>query len=184
MNAERMENWQQWLVDFPAPYFEDDKVIVYATQPDLGIALLDREGVNAVDVRVGSQIRLRGYRLSSDNLTAGEPLTVTLLWQSDSRLDKDLNVFVHLLDTDGRLVAQRDGVPVQGERPTWSWWDREVIQDEYVLATDFQLPSGIYTVAVGMYELPSGDRLEVVDPAGERLPDDRIVLEKIKVGGP
>jgi hypothetical protein len=184
MNAERMENWQQWLVNYPAPYFEDDKVIVYATQPDLGIALLARKDVDALDMRVGSQIHLRGYRLSSDSLTAGELLTVTLLWQSDSRLEKDLNVFVHLMDTDGRLVAQRDGIPVQGERPTWSWWEGEVIQDEYVLATDFHLPSGIYTVSVGMYELPAGDRLEVFDPAGERLPDDRVVLEKIKVGGP
>jgi hypothetical protein len=184
LDDERMENWQRWLINFPSPYYEDDMVIVYRTAPDLETDLLAQQDVDRLDMQLGDHIHLRGYRLNSDGLKAGDTLMVTLFWQSDSRLNDDYHVFVHLLDAERQLVAQRDGVPVQGERPTWSWWDEEVIQDEYVLTTERNLPPGIYTLSVGMYDLRTKARLRAVGPAGERLADDRVVLEAIKVDGP
>jgi hypothetical protein len=91
---------------------------------------------------------------------------------------------VHLLDAEGQLAAQRDSVPVHAERPTWSWWENEVIQDEYALAIDPALPSGTYTLSVGIYELPSGARLPAMKATGERMPEDRIVLGEIRVEAP
>ena len=106
---------------------------------------------------------------------------MTLFWQSDSRLSEDYHTFVHLLDAEGRLVAQHDGVPVYGERPTWSWWDAEVIQDEHVLVTDSDLPTGTYTLFTGMYDFPTGIRLPAVGPTGERLPEDSVLLQDVRV---
>ncbi len=137
-----------------------------------------------LDVQMGDHIRLLGYRLSSSRLSAGDALTVTLFWQSDGRLTADYHVFVHLLSAEGLLVAQHDGVPVQGERPTWSWRDTEVIQDEYVLVTDMGLPASSYALSAGMYDLPTGVRLPAVSPTGERLPDDCILLQDIQVTSP
>lgn len=184
LDRERMVNWKRWLVNFPTPYYEDEAVLVYRTTPELGADRLAAEDAYTSDARLGDHIRLPGYRLSSEGLTAGETLTVTLFWQSESRLNKDYHVFVHLLDAEGQLAAQRDSVPVHAERPTWSWWENEVIQDEYALAIDPALPSRTYTLSVGMYELPSGARLPAMKATGERMPEDRIVLGEIRVEAP
>ncbi len=183
-DSARMENWQKWLVSFPPPFYEDEMVIVYRTAPALKTELLREESVRRLDAQLGDQIHLRGYRSSSSELAAGDTLTVTLFWQLDGRLtaNEDYHVFVHLLN-EGQLAAQCDGVPVQGERPTWSWWDGEVIQDEYVLVTDSELLAGAYTLSVGMYELSTGVRLPAVGPAGEHLPNDSIPLLEIQVTG-
>jgi len=134
-----------------------------------------------LDVQLGDHIRLLGYRLSESELSTGDTLTVTLFWQSDGRLALDDHVFVHLLSTDGLLVAQHDSVPGQGERPTWSWRDMEVLQDEHALITDLSLPSGTYVLSVGMYDSLTEVRLPAVSPTGERLAEDRIPLGNIQV---
>jgi hypothetical protein len=132
-------------------------------------------------VQLGDHIRLLGYRLSESGLSAGDTLTVTLFWQSDGRLAEDDHVFVHLLDTEGLLVAQHDGVPVRGERPTWSWRDTEVLQDEHVLITDVSLPGGTYALSVGMYDFMTGVRLPAVRPTSERVSEDRVLLGNVRV---
>jgi hypothetical protein len=181
LSSERMENWQRWLVGFPSPFYEDESVVVYRTVPSPKTSVLQDEGIHRLDAQLGDHIYLRGYQLSARNVSAGDTLTVTLFWQSDSRLAEDYHVFVHLLDVEGRLLAQQDGVPVHGERPTWSWWDGEVIRDEYVLVLDRNLPTGGYTPSIGMYDLVTGVRLPAVSPAGERLPEDSIPLQDIEV---
>jgi hypothetical protein len=176
LNSERMENWKRWLANFPPPFYEDESVIVYRTMPSPKTELLQSESMRRLDVQLGAHIYLRGYQLSASDLSAGNTLTVTLFWQSDSRLAEDYHVFVHLLNTEEQLVAQHDGVPVYGERPTWSWWDGEVIRDEYVLNIDPDLPAGAHTLSVGLYDSMTKVRLPMIMPAGDRLPDDRIVL--------
>ncbi|MEE8391308.1 MAG: hypothetical protein V3S14_11015, partial [Anaerolineae bacterium] len=183
-DSDRMENWQRWLVNFPPPFYEDEMSIVYRTVPPLRTEILQEGNVHRLDAQLGDHISLRGYRLSSSSLSAGEPLTVTLFWQSADRLIEDYHVFVHLVDAKGQLVDQHDGVPVHGERPTWSWWNAEVIQDDHVLATDPNLHPGTYTLSVGMYDLPTGSRLSAVSSTGERLPEDSVVLQDIQVTVP
>jgi hypothetical protein len=135
-------------------------------------------------VQLGDHIDLLGYALSSSQVTAGDTLTVTLFWQSDGRIVEDYHVFVHLLSADGNMVAQQDGVPVRGARPTWSWWDAEVLQDEHVLAINTDLPTDTLTISVGMYDYQTETRLPAITPDGERLPEDRVVLQEIQVMSP
>jgi hypothetical protein len=137
-----------------------------------------------LDVELGDHIRSLGYRLSSSAISAGDTLTVTLFWQSDGRLIEDYHIFVHLVDVDGQMVAQHDGVPVQGERPTWDWRDEEVLQDEHTLVTDADLPAATYTLSIGMYDYLTQARLQAVGPDGERLPEDRVVLQEVRVTPP
>jgi len=184
LNSERMENWQRWLASFPPPFYEDESVIVYRTMPSPKTELLQDESIRRLDAQLGDHIHLRGYQLSASDLSAGNMLTVTLFWQPDSRLAEDYHVFVHLLNAEKQLAAQQDGVPVYGERPTWSWWDGEVIRDEYVLNIDRRLPAGAHTLSVGMYDSMTEVRLPAVMPAGERLPEDRILLHKVQVAAP
>jgi hypothetical protein len=135
----------------------------------------------AMDVDIGAQVRLLGYTLSSSEPLEEEPLTVTLFWQSDGRLVEDYHVFVHLLDQHGEMVAQHDGVPMQGQRPTWDWRYREVIEDQHVISLGETEPRQVYGLYVGMYDYKTKERLPVSGPDGEALSDDRIALERVRV---
>lgn len=134
-----------------------------------------------LNVSLGDSIRLLGYSLSSSELTSGDRLTVRLFWQSTRELSADYHVFVHLQGEGDTLVAQHDSAPLDGERPTWGWQEAEVLRDEHRLPTDDSLPDGEYVLSVGMYDYPSGVRLPVVNPDGERLPNDRIVLQEVEI---
>ncbi len=173
--------WEEWLADFPAPYYEDQWIVAYRTIPSRKTELLDDKSFQRLAVRLGHQVHLQSYRLSAGELAAWETLTLTLLWQSDARLAEDYHVFVHLLDAQGNLVAQSDGVPVQGARPTWSWWEGEVIQDAYTLSIPADLAAGTYTISVGMYDWQTGVRLPAFDATGNRLPNDSVPLGQVRV---
>jgi hypothetical protein len=137
-----------------------------------------------LEVSLGDHIELLGYTLSSDTLSAGDALTATLFWQSDGRLTEEYHVFVHLQSADGAMAAQHDGVPVGGKRPTWSWQEGEVFQDVHTLPLLVDLAAGAYTLSVGMYGYPDGARLPALGPDAERLSEDRIVLQEIRVAVP
>jgi hypothetical protein len=185
LDAQAMALWQRWLVHFPTPFYEDDMVIVYRTRPTPDLqAGLSGQDVHRLEVRLGERVRLLGYRTSSSAVSAGDALTVTLFWQADDRLAKDYHVFVHLLNAEGELVAQHDGVPVNGERPTWSWWGGEVIRDAHELVIGADLPGGAYTLSAGVYDFATGERLPAFGPSGERRPDDRVLLERVRVTSP
>lgn len=133
-----------------------------------------------LDVQLGNHITLLGYKLSSNQISTDDQFSVTLSWQSDGTMRADYHVFVHLLDSKGQLVAQHDGVPRHGERPTWNWLDTEVIVDKHMLASDVDLPPGTYTLTVGMYDYGTKERLPAIGPDGERWANDRIVLNQIR----
>lgn len=80
-------------------------------------------------------------------------------------------VFVHLLDEKDRIQAQQDGPP---PLPTTGWAVGEVVVDgrEVTVST-----AGRYTLAVGLYDVLSGERLPVLGEAQ----DDRIILEEVIV---
>jgi len=103
------------------------------------------------------QIELLGYD------TARQPgkLAVTLHWRALQPPAQDYAVFVHLLDAEGRIVAQHDGQPQNGAYPTSVWDTGEVIADEHVLDLPADLPAGSYRLRVGWYLPDSGDRLPV-----------------------
>jgi hypothetical protein len=104
--------------------------------------------------------RLNGYALTPES-TPGGVMLVTLLWESLRPVDANYQVFVHLLDAQGNKVAQRDGQPVQWLRPTSTWLPGEEIADRYGLLLPETFPTGSYTIAVGLYDPVTGQRLPV-----------------------
>jgi hypothetical protein len=104
--------------------------------------------------------RLAGYGLTRSAQPGGEIL-LALRWESLQAVDYDYHVFVHLLNRQGERVAQRDGQPVQWLRPTSSWQPGEEIVDRYGIPLPPDLPVGQYTIAIGLYDPVSGQRLPV-----------------------
>ncbi len=130
----------------------------------------DARPEHPLDLTLGSQIALIGY-----DLTAGDPLHLTLYWRCLAAPTDDYTVFVHLLDAQGNIAVQADSQPRGGVYPTAIWTPGEVIPDEFVLPTA-GLAAGDYRLAVGLYHLASSQRLPMTDANGERLPDDRLLL--------
>ena len=97
----------------------------------------------------GGSIRLAGAYLTVNGqrvdlgevvtLPAGAALSVTLIWDALAAVPADYTVFVHLLGADGQLVAQHDGTPLFGTRPTSTWQPGERLLDRH----DFVLPEGV-----------------------------------------
>ncbi len=134
-----------------------------------------------VNYRLGEHIQLERVRLSAEQLSPDETLTVVLYWRSDGEVEKSYKVFCHIMSEEGELASQRDGVPLAGVRPTSSWRADEVMEDNYEIVLDADLSPGKYELSVGMYDVENMERLPAHDSTGSRLPDDRIVLGWVTV---
>ncbi len=108
------------------------------------------------DAIFGEQARLAGYALEW-----GDELRVTLAWQAVAEMTGSYRVFAHLVDSEGRVVAQSDGEPVAWTRPTTGWAVGEVVTETRFLPIS---APGAYTLRVGLY-LPDGPRLTLPDGA-------------------
>ncbi len=134
-----------------------------------------------VHYQLGEHIQLERVRLSAEQLSPGEMLTVVLYWRSDGEVEKSYQVFCHITAEEGELTSQQDGVPLAGVRPTSSWRADEVMEDNYEIVLGADLSPGRYELSVGMYDVESMERLPAHDATGSRLSDDRILLGWVTV---
>jgi hypothetical protein len=120
-----------------------------------------------LDHLFGPAIRLIGFDAEPDlgggaTLRAGDSMTVNLLWQAESEPGKPYTVFVQLLDSGGKLVAQHDGPPAGGRSPTSGWLSGDRVADEHRVELPKDLPAGAYRLIVGLYDA-NGQRLTLPD---------------------
>jgi hypothetical protein len=122
-----------------------------------------------LDVDFAGPISLWGYALSPEPVRPGDSLGLDLYWRAHGVTAADYTVFVHLLDGSGSQVANADGPPVGGDYPT-SWWRAgDVVDDRHLLDVPADLIPGDYTIAVGLYEPGSGQRLQLAE-GGDTIP--------------
>lgn len=133
------------------------------------------------EVRLGDHIRFLGYNLPRRQLSRGQPLEVTLYWQATAPVDTSYTVFIHLVGPDGQIWGQFDSIPQGGARPTDIWLPGETIVDHYEIPLKPGAPAGDYILAVGLYELQTMQRLPAVDAEGRWLPENRILIEGLKL---
>jgi hypothetical protein len=106
---------------------------------------------------------------------AGEQLSLTLHWQAITTLDTSWKVFVHLVNDEGEIVAQKDQIPGAGQFPTTGWLPDEYLADSYNILIPADTPPGheAYRLKVGLYNADT--RLPVMEK-GEII-NDHIFLE-------
>jgi 4-amino-4-deoxy-L-arabinose transferase-like glycosyltransferase len=152
-----------------------------------GETLTGAEGNEApeqpLDVSLGEQIKLLGHSLTESVIEPGGMVRLTLFWRADSQLAEQYTVFAHLLDGEGRLIAQQDNDPVGGSRPTTTWKANEMIRDRLGILIPSGAASGEYQLVVGVYQPGTGQRLPVFDQDGE-LVGDSVPLTVIRVREP
>lgn len=93
---------------------------------------------------------------------------VRLVWYAEYATVQPLMVFVHLMQ-DGQRIAQGDGPPANGYYPSEVWRPGDVIVDEHW--TDKATLKGGEQVIVGVYNPITGQRLNVLDAAGNPIAD-------------
>ncbi|NLX11561.1 MAG: hypothetical protein GXY36_18095 [Chloroflexi bacterium] len=113
--------------------------------------------------------QLRGVILPEGAETwSGGSLAVALDWAARGSAEQDLSLFLHLVAPDGRVLAQADGYPRAGERPTSSWRADETILDVRRVLLPPDLPAGDYTLRLGWYDWRTDERLPL-DAGGDAL---------------
>jgi len=135
-----------------------------------------------VDARLGEHIILEGYALRPAAPAPGDILQVTLFWRTDAPLNERYKVFVHVAaDPAQPPVAQQDGEPGGGLRPTTDWPPGETLPDNHGVLLPSDLPPGDYAVRIGLYNAFTALRLPVTvdgQPAGDSLPIGTITVVK------
>jgi hypothetical protein len=157
---------QNW-VDKIEAYVHEQPVIVtnyyeqeygqlpYRCEP-LGQAFLVRAKPNfdlppnltSLNVVLGEQVKLVGYRLESNETEPSRPLALTLAWSPTITPTADLSLFAQLIGADGRLwSAARDP-----HHPAGSLIAGEIVVERlaihpllHALPGDYGLTAGVYT---------------------------------------
>jgi len=119
----------------------------------------------SLNARLGDVATLVGASLAppASSIAPGSPLTVTLVWRAEVETTTSYSVFVHLLDPDGKLIAQSDGIPDTWSRPTTGWVSGEYITDEHLLVLPPDAAPGTYELTTGMYVSSGVERLTTPD---------------------
>jgi hypothetical protein len=99
-------------------------------------------------------------------------LDVRLNWRAAS--GGDWHVFVHVLNPDGALAAQHDSPPMMGLMPLWRFQKGDQVEDVHPIDLMGLPRDRQYTIAVGLYDPSSGERLNPTSTINQ-IPEDRAV---------
>lgn len=117
---------------------------------------LPRPFATPVGATFGGALHLRGVTVER---VPGQ-LLITPSWDVRARPTGDFALFLHLLDEQGRRVAQVDVAPGGGEDPSTNAWEPgRQIAVPIGLGLPPGLPAGMYQLVLGLYDPHNGARL-------------------------
>jgi hypothetical protein len=128
-----------------------------------------------ITAHVGKQLDLG----STEVINSRNIISTTLNWRINQSVNQDLSVFVHVYGPHGNLITQSDGYPLLGMAPFGNYEPGQTLQDRHTLEWPSDAPAGTYRIGVGVYDRGSGQRLEVRDAQGNRLPDDTVTIAEM-----
>ncbi len=147
---------------------------VYIAPPYARPPVIPAEDIPAeayrLDINFGDETRLLACQLDKGVVRRGDPLSVTLYWQPLAEMERDYNVFIHVLGRDEQVIAQEDTYPGMGSYPTSLWQVGGVIKDTYgmYVLPESKAPSR-FRVEVGVYDRSTGEVLPAFDGDGHPL---------------
>ncbi len=113
-------------------------------------------------------IELQGF----DAATRNGRLSLALHWLCLQPPNRDYTLFVHVLDRNGKIIAQQDAQPVNGAYPTSMWDAQEQVIDRRTIA----IPGSAASLRLGWYASGTGVRLQALKPDGSRWADDAVTI--------
>jgi hypothetical protein len=130
--------------------------------------------MHSVGANFGEQVMLLGYDLDLSHREEGGTVRLILYWQAQKEMETAYKVFVHMLDADGVIIAQVDREPQVGAAPTTGWLEGEVVTDEIEMPVT-EMMAATQSIAVGLYDPLTGERVSVLDAAGV-VAGDRVLI--------
>jgi hypothetical protein len=129
-------------------------------------------------VSLESNITLIAYDLP---LTSGKPgsyIPLTLYWEAQTRVTRNLRVFVHFIGPDGQLWGQSDRLRPGGfdSLPTGRWPFYRPVRDDHEAVLRPDAPPGEYQIRAGLWDGYTGARMHVLDSNGNVTDQDSVVL--------
>lgn len=121
-----------------------------------------KRGIELRDVQLPRQARM------------DETITLQLTWHALERMDRRWAVFIHLVDQQEQIVAQRNAEPLDGAFPMSAWVAGDWIRDPHGLR--LSAPPGSYEVRIGVWDPHSNARLGVYDR------DDQLFGDYVSAG--
>jgi len=155
----------QWASVTPLLVDPKDSYSVFAAEPysDVGHHVAN----------FGDALTVKLMQPPSTTLAPGDVLSVVLGVQALRTLDFVPSLFVHLYGVPtpyegGVLWSQADS-QLCASYPAHLWRTEETIIQSFALAIPPETPPGVYTVAIGIYAFPAGERLPVSAPGDPDL---------------
>jgi hypothetical protein len=112
-------------------------------------------------------------------VTLGDAIPVSFLWQAGPAPGEPLVIVIQLLDADGGVVAGREEEPVGGRYPTQGWIAGEIVRDPHALSAPAD--PGDYRLVVGVYR--AADRARLPLSGGAPGAGDDYVIKELRVRG-
>jgi hypothetical protein len=139
-------------------------------------ALAQTEDSTSISVEANweGNVTLKTVSLPIKSPAAGDVLPLQLEWQATETPQRDAIVFVHLVDGNGNIVAQRDQRPFDNRFPMPAWRPGEVLHDTHPISLPLGLSSGTYSLRLGLYD--SSGRLPRSDVTGNATSQDAVTI--------
>lgn len=106
-----------------------------------------------------NKVMLLNHQIDGE-LQPGETITLAVDWLAITQPDFDYNIFLHVIDENGAIVAQLDTQPQAGAAPMTTWVPGQIIPDAYQLSIPADAP-GTLRLLIGLYNWQTQERLPV-----------------------
>ena len=164
--------WQAFL---SSGYFQ------IVDQPDGYLIARRRASEQRVDARLEDGLSLIGYTIPlTETLRGGTALRPILEWQVDAPVDARYAVVMRMIDKQDRVWAESDHEPQDGYLPTTMWLPGKSIGDQFELALPPTMPTGDYTLTLGLHKADEDDLLPLFDLNGRSIGNE-IKLQNLHV---
>ncbi len=102
------------------------------------------------------KIAFLGYDLNPTVVAPGRKFQITYYWKSLDTVQKDYTIFVHAIDSGGKIVFQHDHRP---PAPTSGWTPGDIISEKYDVLVPSHISDSTYRIRFGLYDASTGKRM-------------------------
>jgi len=146
-------------------------------QPAYAIPAASQSPTNPMDVQFGEAAKLLAYHVTPSATHPGDEIDVTVTWEVVEPTPIPFAVFIHLVNEQGALIAQRDTYAGLGTYPSNWWRPGHVFTETYRVF----LPETAYTpdeaqAVIGLYS-PDFGSIPINGSAQDALQLDSIEIE-------
>ncbi len=150
--------YEQEYAQLPYRFEPLDQAFLVRAEPNLALP----HDLTPLDVTLGEQVALLGYRLESDETEPARPLVLMLAWSPTVAPRADLSLFAQLIGHDGRLWS----ATLDSRRATGRLLAEEIVVERFVIHPLLHAPPGEYGLTIGAYtpdgRLTTEDGVEAV----------------------